>query len=213
METSLTKRDNSSANICECINFVFERGTESKAYRWNKFSNLFNVIGKQLPSELSKVPCLNREYFHIKGVSGASGSWSKLMYIAILDSRLSRGFNGLTPTIGIYPALIFSQNCDSVFLTYMIGVGMKKEKELRRTVSLIRDRLEYDGFDDDYETLKTIHDNHLYDLATVFFKQFDKASLVDPERFMDALEKTVQIHEEFVSSGSAVRCLYPDKQF
>ncbi len=135
---------------------------------------------------------LNSE-FGIAARSGSSGKWAKTPFICVIRGK-PNGFNKqYSAENGVYPAYLFSDNCSEIYLSFMIGIGYKNEKELKLYVDQIRSDVGKTSFSYDTETMNVGDKGHLYRQATAFFRCYKKGDLITTEMLRNDLLEMILI--------------------
>ena len=186
------------------LEFIRREGETHKQSKWCLNNPLMKLINHDFVEHLDAflneyVDCYSQ--FKVSVKSGSSGSWSKVVYIAFLDKKISRSLTGYTPSLGIYPIILISPDCKHFYFAYMVAVGLKTEKELNKIVSNIRDKMEFPGYSLDTSSMELGEDKHNYRVATICFKELIPEQYTSDEQLGDEIKALFEIHNRFIETG------------
>lgn len=133
--------------------------------------------------------------YHVTCRTGASGRWAYTPYCAILSSPYNYSVTGFTPSRGIFPSYLLSVESSEIYLAYMIGVGTKTERNLKKIVSEVRFTYTIEGFCDKTEEMNLGKDIHNYALATIWFKKYTASDLPSNDILEEDLLRLIKFHE------------------
>ena len=188
------------STLHDCFTFISENGEAMKNLKCNSDNPMYSIVCRNVPDIIRNELNLDCDNYHIKGFPG-SGSWSHNIFIAILDQKVSRGLNGLTPSRGIFPLYLFSKNCKTIYLAYMIGIGTFSERSVITLVSNLRNKIPHNGFHDDVSLMDIGSKYHDYSSATIFYKEYNYDNIPSEETLLSDLNLIMDIHTTVIDSG------------
>ncbi len=133
---------------------------------------------------------------HVKSGSGSSGKWAFIPYCAFLSNRFNKSINGLSATVGFYPAFLLSDDCQELFLVYVIGSQAWSENSLKKLSSSLAAKFHLDGFTPNDGGFRLEHDTRFYSSATIMYKRYTLDGALDPEGILEDLERLCVHHAE-----------------
>lgn len=181
----------------DLFRYIFEHGQEDRQQRWNSSVPLMRVINKQIPAVLEdKLRSIDGfEKIRTLGKSGASGRWSNTMYICILDDVMSTGRRS-SITGGIYPAYLTSPDCSEIYLVYMLGIGSKNERDLKKMTDCIREGVTFDGYSEDISNIDLGKDPHMFKKAILAYRGYSLDNLPDDPGLIADILGIMAIHKK-----------------
>ncbi len=185
-------------SLNDCFRFILTKGALLKKDKCSRKNDLYAVVQTDIPKILKAFfKMIDYHEYYLKASAG-SGSWSIVPYVALLDPILSKGFNGCSASIGIYPAYLISSDCSRIYLVYMIGVGGKSEEKIYETVTGLREKIDYSPFDDNVENMELGDDRKHYRAGTIFFVEYSKENLPEEKKILEDLAMFINIHKDVV---------------
>ena len=186
---------NGLCNLFEIFSFIFNNKRILKEGTWGAdkpFMRLFSDDLHDYVCELLKRD--DGENYVVKCKTGAMGRWSYTPYCVILSSKYNINYS---PSSGMYPAYLISIDNEEIYLTYMLGVGSRYERTLRRVADAIVQSFPLEGFSTDYKSLNFGKDIHKYAFAVVWYKRYTSSSLPSEEVLEFDFNKVMKYHREF----------------
>lgn len=181
----------------ELFRYVLEHGKEDRQQRWNSSVPLMKIINKEIPMVLeNKLRSVNGlEQIRTIGKSGASGKWSNTMYICILDDVMDTGRRSPI-TGGIYPAYLTSPDCSELYLVYMLGIGSKNERDLKKMTDCIREGASFEGYSEDISKMDLGKDPHLFKKAILAYREYSIENLPYDTELIEDILGILKIHNK-----------------
>lgn len=183
--------------ILSLFHYFFENGVEEKKNKWNSESMLMRLINrnsKKILLNIIKELGFKGDY-GITARSGSSGRWSNTPYICIIRGKPNGINRQYSADNGIYPALLFSDTCSEIYLAFMISVGSKTDRELKRCIEQIRLDVGSTSFSYDTDSMTIGDKQHHYREATSFFRCYRKGELLTEDMFKTDLFEMLQIQK------------------
>ena len=184
-------QDPTDCSIISYLRFIKSNGAVYKQSKWNSENKLMDTFNHKLPKAIEKK--LDKlsigDQYKVYPRSGLSGIWNELIYIAFLDKKLSRSINGYTPSLGVYPIIMASPDCQNFYLMYMVAAGSKTPRELTKYVSEVQQLLELDDYATDVSKLNLGKDVKKYKLATICYIELDVDNYVSDSEFIADLQR------------------------
>lgn len=171
---------NDESKLVELFDYILTNGKEEKTKKWNNKAPLMNVVNKQIPMVLMNIIIkLGKSFdcYTISGKSGACGSWCNNMYICIFEHDPSENNTRFSASNGVYVAYLFSQNCDKIYLSYMLGAGSTYEIRLKRYKEQILSQIDANNYETNTCTMDLINRPRHYKDAVILFKEYNKENL------------------------------------
>lgn len=194
----MSNDDTEGFDLLSLFNYYFEHGAEERTTKWNSESLLMRGINrhsKTILLDLIKSLGFNDEC-GVTARSGSSGKWARTPHICIILGK-PNGFNRqYSAENGIYPAYLFSDTCSEIYLSFMIAVGAKTERELKRFIEQIRHDVGETSFAYDTESMTIGDKGHLYREATAFFRCYKKGNEITTEMLKNDLKEMIQIQKK-----------------
>ena len=185
-------------SIISSFQYFYDHGVEEKSKKWNSDSMLMRILNRYIKSaliEIIKELGFEGDY-GIAARSGSSGKWAKTPYVCIIRGKPSAFTKQYSPDSGIYPAYLFSDNCSEIYLSFMIGIGSKNEKELKYCIDTLRKDIGTTPYNQETESMDVGDKHHLYKEATVFFTRYTKGEKLTESRLREDLKYFLAIQKE-----------------
>ena len=181
-------------SLSDCFNYIHQHGELEKAGEWMRTVPTMNIIDHQLPAIIQSI-LENIGYpkyqFIIRGTSGA-GSWCSVMYVCVF--RNSPGKTKHCTTSGAYVAYLFSEDCNTVHLCFMLGAGTKYENTLKRQSKAIRELIDTAHFSTDASSISLSEKNrHRYREGIICFKTYNLDKMPSEKELVDDLQDMITI--------------------
>lgn len=181
------------SHLKDVFDFVFNSGYSLKNGGCIKSNPLVQCVTRTFPASISQIILPYMESCKIIGCAG-HGSWSRVMYVAILDNTENRDLNGFSVSKGIFPAFLISNSCHRIYLVYMLGVGTKSDREIMRMVKHLRSKINYTSFSDCTSELELGEYKEKYAKAVLFYKSYLAHQEYSNEELAADLNMLMDIH-------------------
>ncbi len=127
------------------------------------------------------------------------------MYICILDG-LNYKNGRFSISTGAYPAYLVPHDCSRFYLVYMLGIGPKTERDLKKMTDSISKDVSFEGFETDTTTMGLGKDAHNYKKAVLAFKEYTIDNLPDDRKLVEDLANLARIHK-IVNGGPYAKAI------
>ena len=182
-------------SLSDCFRAIHEYGPADKSTQWSMSNRTMININKTIPQVLASYlnDKNNPEYpYAIRGTSGV-GSWCSIMYICLFENE-SGLFKRHNPTHGAYLAYLISQDCNNVYLCYILGTGTQYQNRLQKRSSAIRELIGQTCFSTDTTNINLPKkDRHRYRDAIILFKEYSLEKIPSDEILIEDLKELIQI--------------------
>lgn len=185
--------DTDFASIFRAIHDV---GPDSKKLSWNKTRPLMIVLSVDMKNYVSSILRQNELDYVVSCKSGSSGKWSYIPYCAILNKQYNSYYGNVTPTKGIFPAYLINSECSIIYLTYLIGVGTKNDRDIKHIKEALKKQYSIPGFIDTNDDLDLNPDLHNYRLATIWHKTYNLEDIPPAETILQDFMQLITFHDE-----------------
>ncbi|WP_425801219.1 MrcB family domain-containing protein [Desulfitobacterium sp. Sab5] len=160
---------------------------------------LGNLVRHTFPDEIKKLPFITDRY-KVQGSVG-QGNWANIPWLAIMDKSITE-----TTQQGEYIVYLFSEDMQSVYLTFNQGVtiplkqGKREGYELlKHRVQELRDLLPFDLMTkDDQINLTSSGIGSDYQVSTVAYIRYDRDNLPDDEILKSDLRNLIKDYTFYV---------------
>lgn len=183
-------------NFASIFRAIHDVGPDSKKLSWNKTRPLMIVLSVDLKNYTSSILKQNGLDYVVSCKSGSSGKWSYVPYCAILSKQYNCYYGNVTPTRGIFPAYLINPECSIIYLTYLIGVGTKNDREINKIKDALKKEYTLPGFIDTNNDLNLDPDLHNYQLATIWHKTYNLENLPSSETILNDFIQLIMFHDE-----------------
>ncbi|MEK5061724.1 ATPase [Paenibacillus sp. FSL H7-0326] len=161
---------------------------------------LGTLVRNSIPSQLKDLLSLNEQY-KVQGSVG-QGNWATIPWIALMDKRITQ-----TTQQGEYIVYLFSEDMQSVYLTFIQGVTeplkqgkLRGYEYLKQKTQEIRSLIPLDGLhkDEDIYLMEKSGLGRDYQVSTVAYIKYNRDSLPEDEVLLQDLESLVSNYKQYV---------------
>lgn len=195
--------DLEKTDIETILSFISKEGPTWKCERWCKSNELMSAWDVGFKNWVNMVVSGQFDKYRIKSASGSSGRWAFIPYCAIL-TKYNNSINGLSASVGFYPAYLLSEDCKRLYLTYMISSDTKSSRQLDNIVKAVRSLSSPNGFSIQNQDIVLGKDVHKYSLACIAHKHYDLGFPVNGQTMKEDLISICQFHIKY---GDAIQNL------
>lgn len=191
----------SSFSLHEALSQIMSTYLQAKSEPFAQHP-LGTLVRNTIPKNLEELLSLEQHY-KIQGSIG-QGNWATIPWIALMDKRITQSTQH-----GEYIVYLFSENMQSVYLTFIQGVteplkdGRSKGYEyLKNKTEEIRSLIPLEGLHKDEDIFLTDRSGlgRDYQVSTVAYIKYEKNALPEDEELLQDLQNLVSNYRQYVDT-------------
>ncbi|MFD1020953.1 McrB family protein [Thalassobacillus hwangdonensis] len=203
---------NKEAKIRPIIKKIMNKYLQEKQSPF-KANELGHFVRSEAPMILHSLDFVNEDRYSVQGSVG-KGNWAKVPWISILDNNVTTSTQR-----GYYLVYLFSEDMNSVYLTFAQGITESTKEQMAHITEDIRNTVHTEHYSssrpiqkDGNVNLGESSKSKGYGESTALYIQYDKDALPSEEELQQDLKSMISIYDYYVKVKSGnIREKQPDE--